>query len=98
MPPRSRGNLTASCPDTQIVLGGYSQGAAVIDIVTVAGQPILGFNNPLPPEIADHVAAVAVFGNPSNRVHGALTTLSPLYGDKTIDLCNGGGPVVLQRQ
>lgn len=85
--------IAASCPDTQIVLGGYSQGAAVIDIVTVAGQPLLGFDNPLPPEVADHVAAVAVFGNPSNRVRGPLTALSPLYGDKAIDLCNGGDPV-----
>lgn len=85
--------IAASCPDTSIVLGGYSQGAAVIDIVTVADQPLLGFNNPVPPAVADHVAAVAVFGNPSNRVRGPLTTLSPLYGDKTIDLCNEGDPV-----
>ncbi len=85
--------VAAACPDTKIVLGGYSQGAAVIDIVTVAAQPVLGFDNPLPPEMADHVAAVAVFGNPSNRVRGPLSTLSALYGHKTIDLCNGGDPV-----
>jgi len=72
---------------------GASQGAAVMDIVAVADRPVLGFDNPLPPALADRVAAVAVFGNPSNRLRGPLTTLSPLYGEKTIDLCNGGDPV-----
>ena len=87
-------NIATTCPDTQIVLGGYSQGAAVIDIITVADQPILGFAQPMPANIADHVAAVAVFGNPSIRLLGGpLTTLSPLYGYKTIDLCNGADPV-----
>jgi cutinase len=77
-----------------MVLGGYSQGAAVIDIITVAGQPQLGFTAPMPDTVADHVAAVAVFGNPSIRLLGApLTGLSPLYGYKTIDLCNGDDPV-----
>ena len=85
--------LSASCPDTRIVLGGYSQGAAVMDIIAVADRPVLGFTNPLPPTVADHVAAVAVFGNPSNRLRAPLTKVSPLYGDKTIDLCNGGDPV-----
>ena len=80
--------------DTKIVLGGYSQGAAVIDVITVADQPTLGFAQPMPADIADHVAAVAVFGNPSIRLLGGpLTTLSPLYGYKTIDLCNGADPV-----
>jgi cutinase len=87
-------NTVTTCPDTKIVLGGYSQGAAVIDIITVAGQPMLGFTNPLPANVADHVAAVAVFGNPSIRLLGGpLTALSPLYGYKTIDLCNGADPV-----
>jgi cutinase len=87
-------NTAATCPDTKIVLGGYSQGAAVIDIITVAAQPTLGFTNPLPANVADHVAAVAVFGNPSIRLLGGpLTALSPQYGYKTIDLCNGADPV-----
>jgi cutinase len=83
----------ANCPNTKIVLGGYSQGAAVIDAITTAGNPTLGFDNILPPEVADHVAAVAVFGNPSNKVGRPLTSLSPLYGEKAIDLCNGADPV-----
>jgi cutinase-like protein len=85
--------VATSCPDTKIVLGGYSQGAAVIDIIAVETNPILGFTDPMPTDVADHVAAVAVIGNPSNRIKGPLTTLSPLYGYKTIDLCNGADPV-----
>jgi cutinase len=87
-------NIANTCPDTKLVLGGYSQGAAVIDAITVADQPQLGFTEVMPASVADHVAAVAVFGNPSIRLLGApLTTLSPLYGSKTIDLCNGADPV-----
>jgi cutinase-like protein len=87
-------NIANTCPDTKIVLGGYSQGAAVIDAITVADQPTLGFTQPMPADVANHVAAVAVFGNPSIRLLGnPLTALSPLYGSKTIDLCNGADPV-----
>jgi cutinase len=87
-------NTAATCPDTRIVLGGYSPGAAVIDAITVADQPTLGFTQPMPADVANHVAAVAVFGNPSIRLLGnPLTALSPLYGSKTIDLCNGADPV-----
>jgi cutinase len=87
-------NTATTCPDTKIVLGGYSQGAAVIDAITVADQPTLGFTQPMPAEVANHVSAVAVFGNPSIRLLGnPLTALSPLYGYKAIDLCNGADPV-----
>jgi cutinase len=87
-------NMATTCPDTKIVLGGYSQGAAVVDAITVADQPTLGFTQPMPASVVDHVAGVAVFGNPSIRLLGSpLTTLSPLYGYKTIDLCNGADPV-----
>jgi cutinase len=87
-------NTVANCPDTQIVLGGYSQGAAVIDALGIAHAPTLGFTQPLPAAVADHVAAVAVFGNPSVRLLGGpLTALSPTLGGKTIDLCNGADRV-----
>ncbi|WP_099042454.1 cutinase family protein [Mycobacterium neglectum] len=87
-------NTVATCPDTKIVLGGFSQGAAVIDAIAIADHPQLGFTNPMPPAVADHVAAVAVFGNPSIKLLGGpLTALSPGYGYKTIDLCNGADPV-----
>jgi hypothetical protein len=32
----------------------------VVDIITVADQPTLGFAQPTPANVADHVAAVAV--------------------------------------
>lgn len=87
-------NIATTCPDTKLVLGGYSQGAAIIDLITAPAQAFFGFAQPMPADIATHVAAVAVFGNPSNRIGGGpLTAISPLYGDKAIDLCNGGDPV-----
>jgi len=85
-------SVVGSCPATKLVLGGYSQGAAIIDVITSVPVPVVGFTNPLPPETADRVAALAVFGNPSARI-GLPLTSSPLYGFKAIDLCNPGDPV-----
>jgi cutinase len=87
--------MAANCPDSRMVLGGYSLGAVVIDLITAAGVPPQGFiPAPMPPKVADHVAAVAVFGNPWDRSVGApLTAISPLYGPKAIDLCTPGDPI-----
>lgn len=85
--------MTSTCPDTQLVLGGYSQGAAVIDMVTAT--PVAGFSisRPLPVDAVNQVAAVALFGNPSKRLGNMLTVLSPQFVPKTIDLCSGSDPV-----
>lgn len=85
--------MAVNCPGTKVVLGGYSQGAAVIDIVTAAPVGGLGFRRPLPPEAADHVAAVALFGNPTGRGGGLMGALTPNFEGKTIDLCNPGDPI-----
>ncbi len=84
--------MMANCPNTRLVLGGYSQGAAVIDVIAAIPVPGIGFNAPLPPDAPEHVAAIAVFGNPSAKV-GLPLTSSPVWGPRAIDLCNGGDPV-----
>jgi cutinase len=85
-------NVVNNCPGTRLVLGGYSQGAAVMDIITSVPFPAIGVTNPLPPNVPDRVAAVAVFGNPTAKI-GLPLTSSPVYGTRAIDLCNAGDPV-----
>jgi cutinase len=80
------------CPNTRIVLGGYSLGAAVTDVVMAAPISGLGFNSPLPPGSDQHIAAVALFGNGSNWV-GPIANLNGTYADRTIDLCHGDDPI-----
>jgi cutinase len=83
----------AKCPNTKIVLGGYSQGASVMDIV--AGVPIGGINwgSSLPPEYANNIAAVVTFGDVADRAGGTLPTQSAMLGSKAIDLCNPSDPI-----
>jgi cutinase len=84
--------MMGACPGTRLVLGGYSQGAAVIDVIAAVPVPAVGFNNPLPPDAPEHVAAIAIFGNPSAKLGLPLTT-SPVWGSRSIDLCNGDDPI-----
>jgi cutinase len=88
-------SMVANCPNTRLVLGGYSQGAMVIDLITIARASVAGFTAAtLPADVADHVAAVAVFGNPTDRyLGGPVSAISPWYGAKAIDLCAPGDPI-----
>jgi cutinase len=88
--------MTQQCPSTRLVLGGYSQGAAVMDML--AGVPPLGNKigdigsaPPLPASLLPNIAAVAVFGNPATKFSNPLT--SSVFGGKAIDLCKDGDPI-----
>ena len=77
-------SMVASCPNTKMVLGGYSQGAAVMDLTS----------NQLPAQVGNHVAAVALFGNPStsssysrNLGVDQITPINAAYQSKTDAIC-----------
>ncbi len=93
-----------SCPTTKIVLGGYSQGAAVAGYTITDAIPAgfalpAGITGPMAAAIAPHVAAVVLFGTPDswflNLVdHNAPPiTIGGLYTAKTLQLCATGDPV-----
>ncbi|BBY32732.1 cutinase family protein [Mycolicibacter minnesotensis] len=84
-----------TCPSTKMVLGGYSQGAAVMGFVTSAQVPDgvdpATVPKPLDPEVADHVAAVVLFAMPNERAMNFLNeptiVIGPLYQTKTLPVC-----------
>src|ERR1700755_1118417 len=80
------------CPDTRVVLGGYSLGAAVTDVVVAAPIAAFGFTQPLPPGTDQHIAAVALFGNGSQWV-GPITNFHLIYNERTLDLRHGDEPI-----
>jgi cutinase len=58
-----------------------------------------GLTGPMPPAIADHVAAVALFGKPSSGFLQMIANTAPpitvghLYSAKTMDLCIPEDPI-----
>ncbi len=87
--------VAADCPDTKMVLGGYSQGAAVMGFVTSAAVPDgvdpATVPKPLQPEVADKVAAVVLYGTPNIRAMNFLgeppVVIGQQYQDKTLKVC-----------
>jgi hypothetical protein len=94
-------SMAGSCPKTKMVLSGFSQGAAVMGFVTSAAVPDgvdpATVPKPLAPEIADHVAAVVLFGTPNTRAMNFLgqpqVVIGPTYQAKTIKVCATDDPV-----
>jgi len=93
-------HMTSACPNTKEVLSGFSQGAAVAGFVTSAAIPDGAPSDapqPMPPEVATHVAAVVLFGKPSShfmtQFGQPIIAIGPLYLPKTDDLCAPGDPV-----
>jgi cutinase len=96
--------IATNCPATDIVLGGYSQGAAVAGYTTTDTVPA-GFNlpdgiaGPMPASVAPHVSAVVLFGTPDpwfmNLVANSAPpiTIGAPYTAKTVQLCATGDPV-----
>ncbi|MDT5013752.1 MAG: cutinase [Mycobacterium sp.] len=95
-------DMAATCPKTKMVLGGFSQGAAVMGFVTndkvPDGVPDSidpgDIPKPMSPQVASHVAAVALFGEPTPRFMHTIgqppVNIGPLYAPKTIALCADG--------
>ncbi|WP_099246911.1 cutinase family protein [Mycobacterium sp. shizuoka-1] len=81
-----------NCPNTRLVLGGYSLGAAATDMVLALPITIMGFKTPLPAGADSHIAAVALFGNGTQWL-GPITNFNPAFTDRTIELCHGADPI-----
>jgi len=73
-------SMARDCPNTRMVVGGYSLGATAADLFARA--------NSLPPDINRHVAAIVLFGNGTRRLGPA-----PAYAGRTIDQCADGDPI-----
>lgn len=72
----------AACPQTKIVLGGYSQGAMVTELTSER----------LPADAAAHIAAVTLFGTPTSSYAvdnwgGPVPVLAEAYRADSIDFC-----------
>jgi cutinase len=94
-------SMAHDCPNTKMVLGGYSQGAAVMGFVTSPVVPNgidpAAVPKPLDPEVANHVSSVVLFALPNEKAMNFFgeppVTIGPLYQGKTIQVCAAQDPI-----
>ena len=94
-------SMAHDCPNTKMVLGGFSQGAAVMGFVTSSAVPDgvdpATVPKPMGPDVANHVSSVVLFGTPNVRAMNFLNqppvAIGPLYQAKTIKVCAPDDPV-----
>jgi cutinase len=76
-------SIANRCPNTRIIVGGYSLGAGVTNRV---------LNDPLSPGVDDRIVAVVLFGNASRLLDVPLAP-GPEFDGKSIDVCNPRDPI-----
>ena len=94
-------SMAHDCPNTKMVLGGYSSGAAVMGFVTSAEVPAgvdpASVPKPLDPEVANHVSSVVLFAMPNDKTMNFFgqppVVIGPLYQAKTIKVCAPEDPI-----
>lgn len=83
-------SVAASCPNTKFVLGGYSQGATVVDL-SIGVRVFGGTATAIPANLAPKVAAIVTFGNPLGNQK--LAAASSTYSSRIKEFCAAGDPI-----